>query len=66
MSQRLPDTCLRTLHTAFETSTCELNNPFYPSFSSLGGIAHNVPAVYDVLTARIKKCAAFLGLAKCG
>jgi hypothetical protein len=29
-------------------------------------IAHNVPAVYDVLTARIKKCAAFLGLAKCG
>jgi hypothetical protein len=28
--------------------------------------AHNVPAVYDVLAARIKKCAAFLGLAKCG
>jgi hypothetical protein len=32
----------------------------------LAGIAHNVPAVYDVLTARIEKCAAFLGLAKCG
>jgi hypothetical protein len=29
-------------------------------------MSHNVPAVYDVLTARIKKCAAFLGLAKCG
>jgi hypothetical protein len=29
-------------------------------------MAHNVPAVYDVLTVRIKKCVAFLGLAKCG
>jgi hypothetical protein len=29
-------------------------------------IAHNVPAVYDGLTARIKKCVAFLGLANCG
>jgi hypothetical protein len=29
-------------------------------------ISYNVPAVYDVLTARIKKCVAFLGLAKCG
>jgi hypothetical protein len=27
--------------------------------------SHNVPAVYDVLTARIEKCAAFLGQAKC-
>jgi hypothetical protein len=29
-------------------------------------LAHNVPAVYDGLTARIKKCVAFLGLANCG
>jgi hypothetical protein len=29
-------------------------------------IAHNVSAVYDGLTARIEKCAAFLGLANCG
>jgi hypothetical protein len=29
-------------------------------------IAHNVPAVYDGLTARIEKCVAFLGLANCG
>jgi hypothetical protein len=28
-------------------------------------ISHNVPAVYDVLPARIEKCVAFLGLAKC-
>jgi hypothetical protein len=28
-------------------------------------IAHNVPAVCDVLPARIEKCVAFLGLAKC-
>jgi hypothetical protein len=33
---------------------------------SLSKIAHNVPAVYDGLTARIKKCVAFLGLANCG
>jgi hypothetical protein len=32
----------------------------------LARISHNVPAVYDGLTARIEKCAAFLGLAKCG
>jgi hypothetical protein len=32
----------------------------------LGTIAHNVSAVYDGLTARIEKCAAFLGLANCG
>ncbi|MDR2784839.1 MAG: hypothetical protein LBB83_02875, partial [Treponema sp.] len=30
------------------------------------GISHNVSAVYDGLTARIKKCVAFLGLANCG
>jgi hypothetical protein len=30
------------------------------------GIAHNVPAVYDVLPARIRACAARPGLAKCG
>jgi hypothetical protein len=29
------------------------------------GISHNVPAVYDGLTARIEKRVAFLGLAKC-
>jgi hypothetical protein len=29
-------------------------------------MSHNVPAVYDGLTARIKKCVAFLGLANCG
>jgi hypothetical protein len=28
-------------------------------------ISPNVPAVYDGLTARIEKCAAFLGLANC-
>jgi hypothetical protein len=26
---------------------------------------HNVPAVYDVLAARISKCAAFAGPTKC-
>jgi hypothetical protein len=29
-------------------------------------ISHNVPAVYDGLTAQIEKCVAFLGLANCG
>jgi hypothetical protein len=29
-------------------------------------IAHNVPAVYDVLPARIRACEARPGLAKCG
>jgi hypothetical protein len=29
-------------------------------------MAHNVPAVYDGLTARIEKCVAFLGLSNCG
>jgi hypothetical protein len=28
-------------------------------------MAYNVPAVYDVLTARIKKCVAFFGLENC-
>ena len=28
-------------------------------------MAHNIPAVCDGLTARIKKCVAFLGLANC-
>jgi hypothetical protein len=28
-------------------------------------IAHNVPAVYDVLAARISKCVAFAGRTKC-
>jgi hypothetical protein len=31
-----------------------------------GKIAHNVPAVYDVLPARIRACVARPGLAKCG
>jgi hypothetical protein len=31
----------------------------------LGAMSHNVPAVYDGLAARIEKCIAFLGLAKC-
>jgi hypothetical protein len=30
------------------------------------GISHNVPAVYDVLPARIRACVARPGLAKCG
>jgi hypothetical protein len=29
-------------------------------------ISHNVPAVYDVLAARISKCVAFAGPTKCG
>jgi hypothetical protein len=29
-------------------------------------MAHNVPAVYDVLAARISKCVAFAGPTKCG
>jgi hypothetical protein len=29
------------------------------------GIAHNVPAIYDVLAARISKCVAFAGRTKC-
>jgi hypothetical protein len=29
-------------------------------------MAYNVPAVYDVLAARIRKCAAFPGPSKCG
>jgi hypothetical protein len=37
---------------------------YYTNFSKK--LAHNVPAVYDGLTARIEKCAAFLGLANCG
>jgi hypothetical protein len=39
---------------------------FWYVFSKiLAPIAHNVPAVYDGLAARIEKCVAFLGLAKC-
>jgi hypothetical protein len=37
---------------------------FFRKFQNI--IAHNVSADYDGLTARIKKCAAFLGLANCG
>jgi hypothetical protein len=32
----------------------------------LGQMAYNVPAVYDVLPARIRACVARPGLAKCG
>jgi hypothetical protein len=32
----------------------------------LGKIAHNVPAVYDVLASPIKETAGFQGLQKCG
>jgi hypothetical protein len=32
---------------------------------SLGGISHNVPAVYDGLAARIRKCVAFPGPTNC-
>jgi hypothetical protein len=38
-------------------------NYFYNDFKK---IAHNVPAVYDVLAARISKCVAFAGPTKCG
>jgi hypothetical protein len=37
-------------------------NSFPKKFQKM---SHNVPAVYDVLPARIEKCVAFLGLAKC-
>jgi hypothetical protein len=32
---------------------------------NLAGISPNVPAVYDVLPARIRKCVAFPGLTNC-
>jgi hypothetical protein len=32
---------------------------------NVGGISYNVPAVYDVLAARISKCVAFAGRTKC-
>jgi hypothetical protein len=32
----------------------------------LAHMSHNVPAVYDVLAARISKCVAFAGPTKCG
>jgi hypothetical protein len=34
--------------------------------NTISSIAHNVPAVYDGLAARIKKCVAFLGPTNCG
>jgi hypothetical protein len=36
---------------------------FFPTI--LARIAHNVPAVYDVLAARISKCVAVAGRTKC-
>jgi hypothetical protein len=41
-------------------------NHFLKNCKNLGKMAHNVPAVYDVLPARIEKCVAFLGPTKCG
>jgi hypothetical protein len=35
-------------------------------FKKLARIAHNVPAVYDVLAARISKHVVFAGPTKCG
>jgi hypothetical protein len=46
----------------FSTSNEAALHNFQPS---LGGIAYNVPAVYDVLPARIRACEARPGLAKC-
>jgi hypothetical protein len=43
-----------------------LSTMFYTIQQILGVIAHNVPAVYDVLPARMRACEAKLGLAKCG
>jgi hypothetical protein len=41
--------------------------PFFINFSTiLASIAHNVPAVYDVLAARISKHVVFAGPTKCG
>jgi hypothetical protein len=39
------------------------SNKFIKNFNP---IAHNVPAVYDVLAAQISKCVAFAGPTKCG
>jgi hypothetical protein len=40
---------------------------FYYDFEQiLGGIAYNVPAVYDVFASPIKETAGFRGLQKCG
>jgi hypothetical protein len=39
-------------------------NYFFKIFSK--SMAHNVPAVYDGLAARIRKCAAFPGPTNCG
>jgi hypothetical protein len=44
-------------------SLCQYIFDIFLEFSEK--MAHNVPAVYDVLPARIEKCVAFLGLAKC-
>jgi hypothetical protein len=51
-------------------SETEVSEQLYSVFHILstnvnGRIAHNVPAVYDVLAARISKCVAFAGPAKC-
>jgi hypothetical protein len=42
-----------------------LINIFFYKILQFLGISPNVPAVGDVLPARIEKCVAFLGLAKC-
>jgi hypothetical protein len=40
-------------------------NGFRYFLDNFGQMAHNVPAVYDVLPARIRACVARPGLAKC-
>jgi hypothetical protein len=43
-----------------------LFQPFLYNFRTIwGGISHNVPAVYDGLAARIRKCVAFPGPTNC-
>jgi hypothetical protein len=42
-----------------------INSIILFQYYNFKNIAHNVPAVYDVLPARIRACAARPGLAKC-
>jgi hypothetical protein len=47
--------------------TCQsIFKKFLENFEKSDLMAHNVPAVYDGLAARIEKRVAFLGLANCG
>jgi hypothetical protein len=48
-------------------SSKKFHDLFYSIFLTMSRrISHNVPAVYDVLAARIRKCVAFPGPKKCG